>query len=107
MAMPCCGAGSAGISLEQPDLEGKPTFRRVMARETCSTAHSHFAKVWNQVCTSCEAKLKTHFGIAHGIAVLFTVVCDRQRRQSQRTRLKHSFDYQRKIRVPALYNRQS
>jgi hypothetical protein len=29
VAMTCCGADSAGISLEEPDEEGKPTFRWV------------------------------------------------------------------------------
>jgi hypothetical protein len=29
IAMTCCGADSAGISLEEPDAEGKPTFRWV------------------------------------------------------------------------------
>jgi len=29
VAMTCCNADSAGISLEEPDLEGKPTFRWV------------------------------------------------------------------------------
>ncbi len=29
VAMTCCGADSAGISLEEPDPEGKPTFRWV------------------------------------------------------------------------------
>lgn len=29
VAMSCCNGDSAGISLEEPDLEGKPTFRWV------------------------------------------------------------------------------
>jgi hypothetical protein len=29
IAMTCCGADSAGISLEEPDPQGKPTFRWV------------------------------------------------------------------------------
>src|ERR1700677_1409351 len=45
-----------------------------------------------------KAKLETHLRVAHGIAALFAVMTDRERRKTTRAGLVRCFDDQRHVR---------
>ena len=51
-----------------------------------------------QVCATGEAKLEEHFGVAHGVTVLLSVVADRDGVETARAGLVGRFDHQRHIR---------
>ncbi|MBB6146103.1 GAF domain-containing protein [Silvibacterium bohemicum] len=60
VAMTCCGADSAGISLQEPDEEGKPTFRWVAIAGTFSAYLQGRTPRFFSPCGSCLDSGRPH-----------------------------------------------